>query len=63
MERIELQDTLALLQEGRGYSLAALAQAEAQGDLRQADASRANLAKADAAITILEAELTSTQAN
>lgn len=61
MERCELAAIHGLLMIGRGYSLQVLAEAEAQGNRRQADASRANLAKADAALNILEAELTKTQ--
>ncbi len=57
MERAEIQDTLALLQEGRGFCLAALVQAEAQGDIKQAARSRRNLERADAGIALLEKAL------
>lgn len=61
LERCELAAIHGLLMVGRGYSLEAISRAEAQGNRRQADASRANLAKADKAIDLLERELVATQ--
>lgn len=61
MTRTEKAAIFGLLLVGRGYSLQVLAEAEAQGNRRQAAASRANLAKADQAIDLLEAELVASQ--
>jgi hypothetical protein len=61
LDRGELAAIHGLLMIGRGYSLQVLAEAEAQGNRRQAAASRRNLEKADAALDLLERQLVATQ--
>jgi len=63
MTRAEKAAIFGLLLVDRGFSLAALADAKSRGNERQAARTRRHIEKADEAITILEAELTSTQAN
>ena len=61
LTRGELAAIFQLLMIGRCYSLLAISRAEATADRRQATMSRANLAKADAALDLLERQLVATQ--